>query len=148
MLETIANEPWETIVARDLFAPLSLKSGGFGAPAKNAESVDQPWGHRDNGSPVRPGPQADNVPAIGPAGTVHLSLPDFARYAQWHLRAAAPKPSLITPASLGRLHGRRPAGRLLRRLEPRHPSLGRRSGDHPHRQQHHVFRGSLACSGA
>lgn len=105
MLETIAKEPWETIVARDLFAPLSLKSGGFGAPAKNAESVDQPWGHRDTGSPVRPGPQADNVPAIGPAGTVHLSLPDFARYAQWHLRAAAPKPSLITQASLGRLHG-------------------------------------------
>lgn len=105
MLESVADEPWESIVTRELFSPLGLKSGGFGAPAKDPEKVDQPWGHRGDGTPVRPGPQADNVPAIGPAGTVHLSLPDLARYAQWHLREAAPKPGLVTAASLSRLHG-------------------------------------------
>lgn len=105
MLETVAKTPWESMVERDLFAPLGLKSGGFGAPAKDPDKVDQPWGHRADGTPVRPGPQADNVPAIGPAGTVHLSLPDFARYAQWHLRAAAPKPALIGAESMARLHG-------------------------------------------
>jgi CubicO group peptidase (beta-lactamase class C family) len=105
MLETAAAQPWESLVTRDLFTPLELKSGGFGAPAKNPDQVDQPWGHRDDGTPVRPGPQADNVPAIGPAGTVHLSVPDLARYAQWHLRETAPKPGLITAGSLGRLHG-------------------------------------------
>lgn len=105
MLETVAGQPWEEMLTRDLLSPLGLKSGGFGAPAKDPEKVDQPWGHRADGTPVRPGPQADNVPAIGPAGTVHLSLPDLARYAQWHLREAAPKPELITTASLARLHG-------------------------------------------
>lgn len=105
MLETVAAQPWEEIITRDLFSPLGLKSGGFGAPAKDPDKVDQPWGHRAEGIPVRPGPQADNVPAIGPAGTVHLSLPDLARYAQWHLREAAPRPELVTAASLARLHG-------------------------------------------
>lgn len=105
MLETVADEPWEVMVTRAVFAPLLLRSGGFGAPAKDPDKVDQPWGHRADGVPVRPGPQADNVPAIGPAGTVHLSLPDLTRYAQWHLREAGPKPGLITASSLGRLHG-------------------------------------------
>ena len=105
MLETVADRPWEEVVRRDLFSPLGLKSAGFGAPAKNPESVDQPWGHRADGVPVRPGPLADNVPAIGPAGTVHLSLPDFIRYAQWHLRETVPDPSLIAAGSLARLHG-------------------------------------------
>jgi len=105
MLETVAAQPWEEVVQREIFAPLGLKSGGFGAPAKNPDNVDQPWGHREAGPAVRPGPEADNVPAIGPAGTVHLSLPDLARYAQWHLRETAPKPGLVTAASLARLHG-------------------------------------------
>jgi hypothetical protein len=42
---------------------------------------------------------------MGPAGTVHLSLPDLATYARWHLREATPSPSLVTAASLARLHG-------------------------------------------
>lgn len=105
MLETVAGRPWEELVGRELFSPLGLKSAGFGAPAKNPEAVDQPWGHRADGVAVRPGPLADNVPAIGPAGTVHLSLPDFIRYAQWHLRGAAPDPDLVTAGALARLHG-------------------------------------------
>ncbi len=105
MLETVARSPWESLITRDLFTPLGLKSAGFGAPAKDRRKADQPWGHRADGSPVRPGPQADNVPAIGPAGTVHLNLPDLARYSQWHLRESAPKPPLIDAASLARLHG-------------------------------------------
>lgn len=105
MLESVANEPWETMMTRELFAPLGLKSGGFGAPGRATKKPDQPWGHQKDGTPVPPGPQADNVPTIGPAGTVHLSLPDLARYAQWHLGKAGPKPALISADSLGRLHG-------------------------------------------
>lgn len=105
MLETVAGRPWEELITRELFEPLGMKSAGFGAPAKDPEKVDQPWGHRSDGTPVRPGPQSDNVPAIGPAGTVHLSLPDLTRYAQWHLGGAAPRPALITGDSLARLHG-------------------------------------------
>ncbi len=105
MLEVLARTPWEKLADDQIFDPLGLKSGGFGAPAKDPKILDQPWGHRSDGTPVQPGPQADNVPAIGPAGTVHLSVRDFARYAQWHLGEAAPKPALVTAASLQKLHG-------------------------------------------
>jgi len=105
MLETLAGRPWEELVKSELFEPLGLASAGFGAPAAGPGQSDQPWGHRHDGEPVEPGPEADNVPALGPAGTVHLSLPDLARYARWHLRENDPQPALVTAAALARLHG-------------------------------------------
>lgn len=47
--------------------------------------MDQPWGHGKDGKPVEPGPLADNPAAIGPAGTVHCSVEDYARFAMAHL---------------------------------------------------------------
>ena len=40
-------------------------------------------------SPVPPGPQADNPPALGPAGTVHAPMEDYARFVALRLRGAA-----------------------------------------------------------
>lgn len=86
MLEQMAGKPWEELMRENVFRPLNLKSVGFGAPG-SAKDVDQPWGHLRAGlklGPVTPGPFADNPPAIGPAGTVHMGILDFARYAGWH----------------------------------------------------------------
>jgi CubicO group peptidase (beta-lactamase class C family) len=86
MLEQVAGGPWEELMRENVFRPLKLESAGFGAPG-SAKDVDQPWGHLRAGpklGPVTPGPFADNPPAIGPGGTVHLSIRDFARYAGWH----------------------------------------------------------------
>jgi CubicO group peptidase (beta-lactamase class C family) len=106
MIERRAGKPWEQLITEKLFKPLRLKSAGFGAPAKKPAAIDQPWGHTADGHPVTPGPRADNVPAIGPAGTIHMSLPDLARYAQWHLRENGPlEPPLIKPETLRFLHG-------------------------------------------
>jgi CubicO group peptidase (beta-lactamase class C family) len=106
MLERVGGKPWESLVKEHLFQPLGLKSAGFGAPAKDPKRLDQPWGHHENGSPVTPGPKADNVPAIGPAGTVHLSVREFVRYARWHLDETGPlKPAIVSPPNLQRLHG-------------------------------------------
>ena len=105
MLETVAGQAWEELVAARVFLPLGLTSAGFGAPARTPTVTNQPWGHRADGSVVEPGPGDDNGPAMGPAGTVHLSLPDLANYARWHLREATPSPPLVTAASLARLHG-------------------------------------------
>jgi CubicO group peptidase (beta-lactamase class C family) len=84
MAEAAAKRPWEDLLRERLFAPLEMGSAGFGAPGTK-ESLDEPRGHREDGAPVEPGPGADNPAAIGPAGTVHSSLPDWAKFASLHL---------------------------------------------------------------
>jgi len=44
MLERASGDSWEEPVQRCLFAPLALRSAGFGEPASMGK-VDQPWGH-------------------------------------------------------------------------------------------------------
>ncbi len=73
-IEAITGEAWETVMAAELYAPLGLASAGFGAPRGEA-----PWGHR-GGVAVDPAGFADNPPALGPAGTAHMSLTDYARF--------------------------------------------------------------------
>ncbi|MEW6306865.1 MAG: serine hydrolase domain-containing protein [Verrucomicrobiota bacterium] len=107
MLEKAAGKPWEELLRTLLFQPLGLTSAGFGAPAAPGE-VDQPWGHKKGLftglEPVPPGPRADNPPAIGPAGSVHCSLPDLARYAAFHLAGEQGASELLKAASFRKLH--------------------------------------------
>jgi CubicO group peptidase (beta-lactamase class C family) len=83
MIENLAGKPWETLMTERLFEPLKMKSAGFGVPGTMSK-VDQPWGHVRQGGKISP-IQSDNPPAIGPAGTVHCSLEDMARYTMIHL---------------------------------------------------------------
>ena len=92
MLEQSMNESWESLIDTYLFKPLGMSSAGFGHPA-SPKKRDQPWGHlrRENGklAPVEPGaPGSYNPPAIGPAGTVHCNIEDFAKYAAFHIRGS------------------------------------------------------------
>ena len=106
MLENAAGKPWEELMKSMLFEPLGMRSAGFGAPG-NPRVVDQPWGHTKGLltlEPVSPGPRADNPPAIGPAGTVHCSLPDLARYVMLHLSGEKGASSLLTADSFKKLH--------------------------------------------
>jgi CubicO group peptidase (beta-lactamase class C family) len=100
MLEAAGDAAWEDLVAREVFGPLGLASAGFGPP-----EGDQPQGHRGGlfGGlrPVPPGPQADNIPALGPAGRVHLSAGDMLAYLRAHLLR---DPGYLTPDSWARLH--------------------------------------------
>jgi CubicO group peptidase (beta-lactamase class C family) len=85
MLEKIAGKPWETLITDRLFIPLHMDSAGFGPPG-TTDKVDQPWGHIHKffmNLPI----QQDNPPAIAPAGRVHCSLDDLARFIQFHLPA-------------------------------------------------------------
>jgi CubicO group peptidase (beta-lactamase class C family) len=104
MLETVTKTSWETMMRERLFLPLSMKQSGFGPAATPNNSMSQPWPHI-NRKPVQPGLNADNPAALGPAGTVHTSIGDLARYGQWHLNAGLKKsgPSL-SPATFTLLH--------------------------------------------
>lgn len=100
MLEQAGGAPWEALVAREVFEPLGLTSAGFGPPEGAA-----PQGHRTaligGLRAVPPGPRADNIPALGPAGRVHLSGGDMLRYLRAHLVA---DPDFLAPESWARLH--------------------------------------------
>ncbi len=104
MLEKIAQKSWEELMREMLFEPLAMKSAGFGAPATPGK-VDQPWGHAGKErKPVPPSPNADNPPAIGPAGTVHCSLTDLAHYADLHARGQVGDALLLKHETFLKLH--------------------------------------------
>lgn len=107
MLEAIAGKPWETLMRERIFQPLNMDTAGFGPPGTPGRT-NAPWGHQwINGKPVgtRPGPAADNPPALGPAGTVHASLFDLAKYLMCHARKGTGDGiHLLKPETFQRLH--------------------------------------------
>ena len=85
-MEIETGKAWEDLMREEIFAPLGIASAGFGSPGK-AEAVDQPAGHKFEAGERKvfpPGPDSDNPPAIGPGGTVHMSMTDWARFAAAH----------------------------------------------------------------
>jgi len=103
MGEQVTKQPWEDLLRDKLFAPLGINSFGFG-PMGRPDRVEQPWPHHADGRPQPPVPQADNVPAMGPAGRVHLSLGDWARFVADQLRGAAGLKALLSPETYKKLH--------------------------------------------
>jgi CubicO group peptidase (beta-lactamase class C family) len=106
MLEKVTGKAWESLITDDLFGPLQMTSAGFGPPSGSTQ-LAEPWGHSildDGFDPAAPGPAADNPPALGPAGTVHASMADLAKYYEIHLKGAMAASSLISQASYQILH--------------------------------------------
>lgn len=89
---------WEELMRSRIFEPLGMKSAGFGP-------MVEPWPHTASGSPLPPSRLTDNPPVLGPAGTVHASLEDYAKFLRVHLGLTA----LVKPDTLRRLHSP-PAG--------------------------------------
>ncbi len=102
MAEQVTGESWESLLERRLFQPLGMASAGFGIPGHLGD-VSQPWGHRLVGKDIRP-VQIDNATSLGPAGTVHCSVPDWAKFAALHLGNATGTPRLLKPSTLETLH--------------------------------------------
>jgi CubicO group peptidase (beta-lactamase class C family) len=107
MIERVGGATWEELVATRIFDPLGLATAGFGPQARLGR-VDAPLGHR-----LRPdgtlkamlaGPNGDNPELIGPAGTVHLSIRDFAVWAGWNAGEGRRGPALVSPDTLRKLH--------------------------------------------
>ena len=95
VIERITGQSWEDAMREEVFSPLGITTGGFGAPIG-----DQPRGHR-GGMAIDPAnPGADNPPALGPAGTVHMTLGDYARFLRVFLSDGA---GWITPSTLATL---------------------------------------------
>ncbi len=104
--EKAAGTAYEDLMREHVFRPLGMGSAGFGAMGTPGK-VDQPWQHRvENGKaiPMEPGPRTDNPPAIAPAGTVHCTIGDWAKFVQVHLRGARDQPTPLGITHWTRLH--------------------------------------------
>ncbi|MGC6401930.1 MAG: serine hydrolase domain-containing protein [Flavobacteriaceae bacterium] len=98
MAEKISGRSWETLMAEYIFAPLKMTTVGFGFPG-TAGKVDQPWGHRWVSNQWLP--LQEEYPAfIGPAGTLHCSLGDWAKFVATFLKKS---PVLISQQQMQRL---------------------------------------------
>jgi CubicO group peptidase (beta-lactamase class C family) len=106
LLERLASDSWENLIAREVFTPLGLKSAGFGAPGGGLQSR-APVGHEftDGGArPVQPGDRADNPAVVGPAGTIHMSMEDLAMFGYRHAAGEFEADGYLSPETYRLLH--------------------------------------------
>jgi CubicO group peptidase (beta-lactamase class C family) len=102
--ERITGKSWEQAMRDEVFSPLGMTSVGFGGTGTPGHA-DQPWGHHQDGQPVEGnGPAMDNPPVLSPAGRVHCTIQDWARFIADQLRGARGEPALLQPATYQKLH--------------------------------------------
>lgn len=83
ILENLYNKTWEELITEKIFNPLQIASGGFGPPG-SADPSKAVWGHATDGiqwqSLDPTSKYSDNPDVLGPAGSIHLSIQDMAKY--------------------------------------------------------------------
>jgi CubicO group peptidase (beta-lactamase class C family) len=102
MAEKVTGKSWEDLMRDRLFKPLGMRTAGFGAPGTK-DKADQPWGHKVSKDERQPS-QVDNAPVLGPAGTVHCSLPDWAKFTALHLEGRKGKSKMLKAETIRYLH--------------------------------------------
>jgi CubicO group peptidase (beta-lactamase class C family) len=104
VVEKVTTKSWEQLMSSEIFEPLRMESTGFGGTGTPGK-IDQPWPHTANGQPTAEnGPAMDNLPVMGPAGRVHCSIQDWAKFIQDQLRGARGEPALLKPDVYQKLH--------------------------------------------
>jgi CubicO group peptidase (beta-lactamase class C family) len=103
-VEKVAGKSWESCIRSEIFEPLQMTTAGFGGTGTPGE-IDQPWPHTQDGKPTATnGPQMDNLPVLGPAGRVHCSIQDWAKFVQDQLRGARGGKALLKPEAYQKMH--------------------------------------------
>lgn len=104
MIEQVTGVSWEQAIQDRVFGPLGMTNAGFGGTGTPGH-LDQPWGHTRAGRPAPGnGPDMDNPPVLGPAGRVHCTIQDWAKFVADQLRGARGEPALLKPATYRVLH--------------------------------------------
>lgn len=100
--ESVTGNSWEELMGAEVFVPLGMTTAGFGVPGAKGQLL-QPWGHKVIARKALLPMQSDNAAALGPAGTVHLSLADWAKFALEFTDHGAATSSFLKPASREKL---------------------------------------------
>lgn len=105
VIERASGTSWEEMIVARVFTPLGLKTAGIG-PQASVGRVDAPLGHTLEDGKLKAmlgSPQADNPLVISPAGTVHMSVLDFARWGGWMAGQGKRQPYLVKPETMKKL---------------------------------------------
>src|SRR3954449_6029670 len=107
MLERVTGRTWEELIVGRVFNPLKLRTAGLG-PQSTRGRVDAPLAHESREGarpkPLLAGPGGDNPEVIGPAGTAHMSVLDFARWAGWNAASGQRGPALAQADTVRKLY--------------------------------------------
>jgi len=106
IIERVSGKTWDEMITERIFRPLMLKTAGLG-PQASLGKIDAPLGHLiidGKAKAVLAGPNADGPSILGPAGIVHMSILDFARWAGWNAGEGKRKPDLVKAATIRKLH--------------------------------------------
>lgn len=101
LMERVAAEDFETLINTHVFAPLGITHYGWGPPGAEG-TLDQPIAH-SGVIPISSRLMADNPAVFSGAGTLHISMRDWAKFADAMLDAMAGDTSLISAESLSHL---------------------------------------------
>jgi CubicO group peptidase (beta-lactamase class C family) len=98
--EQRTGKSWEELMQAEVFQPLEMSTAGFGRP-RSKERPNEPTLHRktDTGFEPEPDERNDIMVLFAPAGEVHCSIRDFARFASYELNAANGNNSLLKPVT-------------------------------------------------
>lgn len=97
--ERATGESFETLMRKNVFATLGMQGAGFGPTGDG-----QPRGHRGGRPALEMRKSDDGVPMLfTPAGNLHMSLDDWARFCIDQLAGARGKGALLSPASYRRM---------------------------------------------
>jgi CubicO group peptidase (beta-lactamase class C family) len=91
LAERATGSSYESLMRKEVFEPLGMKSAGFGFPP-----ADQPVGHMHGRVAV---PRDENPEFFAPAGNIYVSLEDWARFCIDQMLGADGKGALLSPAT-------------------------------------------------
>ena len=103
--EEVTGKSWKQQLEKVIFQPLNMKTAGTDWP-KTAERMDQPAGHFGALNDLTP-QRIDEYPLgayIEPAGDVHASMQDLARYALAHLKGLRGEDGILKSETFKMLH--------------------------------------------
>jgi len=107
MLERVMSDNWENLLTHYILLPLDIQDAQFGAPDLGYD-FSQPYGHLKQGNgwkSVSPNERySDNPLAMGPAGTLSMSIESLAKYANEHILGHKGESDLLSADSFQKLH--------------------------------------------
>jgi len=105
IIEKMTGRTIDELWAEKIFRPLGISTAGYGPPAA-LDPKNQPWGHYWNKSKSSfVVYKADYPNFMGPAGYMHITIEDWAKFILMHLDSnPLNKKRLLNPDTLQKLH--------------------------------------------